>query len=129
MAGEREGFKGGRDALTARGFWSWVLQRLSGLFLAFFVGVHVVLLYFLRAGRVDAAGVIERLEASPLMVTFYAAFVLIVVFHALNGVRGIALDFGPSDGGRRRLRNTLWVLGVFAVAYGLLVLRALVAFE
>lgn len=129
MAAEREGFEAQREALTARGFWSWALQRLSGLFLAFFVGVHVVLVYFLRQGRVDAAGVIERLEGSPLMVTFYAAFVLVVVFHALNGVWGIVLDFGPSHGGRRRLRNTLWTVGVVAVVYGLFVLRALVAFE
>ncbi len=109
------------------GFWPWVGQRLSGLFLAFFLGLHVVLLHFLRDGAIDAAGVIERLMASPLMVAFYAAFVVIVVFHGLNGFWGIALDYAPKDGLRRGIKWTLLIVGILGVVYGLFVLSALVA--
>ncbi len=114
-------------AQGGRGFWPWVGQRLSGLFLAFFLCLHVVLLHFLREGAIDAAGVIERLMASPLMVAFYAAFVVIVVFHGLNGFWGIALDYAPKDGLRRGIKWTLMIVGTIGVLYGLFVLSALVA--
>jgi succinate dehydrogenase / fumarate reductase membrane anchor subunit len=109
------------------GFWPWVGQRLSGLFLAFFLGLHVVLLHFLRDGAIDATAVIARLMASPLMVAFYAAFVVIVVFHGLNGFWGIALDYAPKDGLRRGIKWTLVIVGTLGVLYGLFVLQALVS--
>ncbi len=109
------------------GFWPWVLQRLSGLFLAFFLCLHVVLLHFLRDGAIDAEGVIARLMASPLMVAFYAAFVVIVIFHGLNGFWGIALDYAPNDGLRRTIKWTLMIVGAIGVLYGLFVLSALVS--
>ncbi|MCH7710615.1 MAG: hypothetical protein IH903_03155 [Proteobacteria bacterium] len=112
---------------AGRGFWPWVGQRLSGLFLAFFLCLHVVLLHFLRDGAIDAEGVIARLMASPLMVAFYAAFVVIVVFHGLNGFWGIALDYAPNDGLRRGIKWTLVIVGTIGVLYGLFVLSALVA--
>ncbi len=114
-------------ATGGRGFWPWVGQRLSGLFLAFFLCLHVVLLHFLRDGAIDAAGVMDRLMASPLMVAFYAAFVVIVVFHGLNGFWGIALDYAPNDGLRRWIKWSLVIVGILGVVYGLFVLSALVA--
>ena len=110
-----------------RGFWPWVGQRLSGLFLAFFLCLHVVLLHFLRDGAIDAEGVMERLMASPLMVAFYAAFVVVVVFHGLNGFWGIALDYAPKYGLRRGIKWTLVIVGTIGVLYGLFVLQALVS--
>ena len=107
----------------SRGFWPWVGQRLSGLFLAFFLCLHVVLLHFLRDGAIDAEGVMERLMASPLMV----AFVVVVVFHGLNGFWGIALDYAPKDGLRRGIKWTLVIVGTIGVLYGLFVLQALVS--
>ncbi len=115
------------EPATGGGFWPWVGQRLSGLFLAFFLCLHVVLLYFLRDGAIDAAGVMERLMASPLMVAFYAAFVVVVVFHGLNGFWGIALDYAPNDGLRRTLKWTLLAVGAIGVLYGFFVLQALVS--
>ncbi len=114
-------------ATGGRGFWPWVGQRLSGLFLAFFLCLHVVLLHFLRDGAIDAEGVIARLMASPLMVAFYAAFVVIVVFHGLNGFWGIALDYAPNDGLRRGIKWTLVIVGTIGVLYGFFVLQALVS--
>ena len=114
-------------AIGGAGFWPWVGQRLSGLFLAFFLCLHVVLLHFLRDGAIDARSVIERLMASPLMVAFYAAFVVIAVFHGLNGFWGIALDYAPKDGLRRGIKWTLLTVGTIGVLYGLFVLQALVS--
>ena len=109
------------------GFWPWGGQRLSGLFLAFFLGLHVVLLHFLRDGAIDAEAVIARLMESPLMVAFYAAFVVIVIFHGLNGFWGIALDYAPNDGLRRTIKWTLVIVGTLGVLCGLFVLSALVS--
>ena len=116
--------RGGRS-YSGRGFWSWLAQRLSGLFLTFFICVHIIALHFIRQGRIDAAGVVDRLRDSPPMVAFYLLFTGIVVFHALNGVWGIGLDFAPSTAGRRLLRYVLWTIGLVATGYGVFVLGAL----
>ncbi|MBM3356415.1 MAG: hypothetical protein FJY54_01620 [Betaproteobacteria bacterium] len=112
-------------AAGRRGFWPWLLQRVSGLFLAYFVIVHVVMLHFLREGEIDASGVAERLRESTTMQAFYAVFVVLVVFHAFNGLRGIALDHVSSASGTRAVRVTVWALGLAIVIYGFVVLHAL----
>jgi succinate dehydrogenase / fumarate reductase membrane anchor subunit len=114
-----------RAAPGSRGFWPWLLQRVSGLFLAYFVIVHVVMLHFLREGEIDASGVVERLRESTTMKAFYAVFVVLVVFHAFNGLRGIALDYVYSASGTRAARVAVWVLGLATVIYGFVVLHAL----
>lgn len=114
-------------APEGRGLASWLLQRLTGLFLSFFVGVHIVALHFAREWYVDVRGIVARLESSSLMVAFYVLFVPAVVYHGLNGVWGVALDMGPSPGARRALAVVLWLVGIGTTAYGLRVLGALTA--
>ena len=42
-----------------------------------------------------------------------------VVYHALNGIRMVALDWGLTGSGLRRGFDTvLWIAGIVAVAYG-----------
>ncbi len=112
-----------------RGFWSWLLQRLTGLFLTYFIGVHIFALHFGRTEGINVADVIDRLRDSPSMGVFYFGFVGTVIFHALNGVRGIALDFAPSPSGRRLVQIILWCIGLFAFGYGIFVLGALTRLE
>ena len=112
-------------SIAARGFWSWFLQRFSGLFLAFFLGVHIVALHFAREWKVSFETVLHRLQNNPFIMVFYLLFIPTVVYHGLNGLWGIVLDYAPSEGTRRAFFLGLWALGVAATLFGLWVLIAL----
>lgn len=113
------------DPEPGRGLASWLCQRLTGLFLAFFVGVHVVMLHFVREWHVDVSSIVARMKDNPTMVAFYGAFVPVVVYHGLNGVWGIVLDLGPGPRSRRAVAAGLWIVGAVTTVYGFYVLRAL----
>ncbi len=112
--------------LGSRGLWSWLLQRLSGLLLVYFVGLHIVTLHFLRADPINAGGIARRLQESPFLIGFYSAFVVVVILHAANGVRGMALDYATSRHAVRVIDYVAVISIILATAYALLVLSALV---
>jgi succinate dehydrogenase/fumarate reductase cytochrome b subunit len=47
------------------------------------------------------------------------ALLTIALFHGLNGVRTIVLDFGPGLAGRRFLSASLALVGVVAFMFGI----------
>lgn len=104
--------------MTNRGFWSWVLQRISGLFLIFFLGLHVLAIHFSKDWKVTAATVAARLGENPLWALFYYLFIPLAVYHGLNGVWGIILDYAPSQPVRRGWGACLWVVGVGLTGFG-----------
>ena len=51
-----------------------------------------------------------------------------VVYHALNGLRRVVLDWGLSNvAGRRVFDVVLWLVGIFSIAYGIWALWAWVS--
>lgn len=82
------------------GMWAWVLQRLTGVVLLVGVGMH----FYSRAVRV---------YVPHWMLISDSLMIIGVVFHALNGVRTMIIDFGP---GARMERWLFWaVLGLGTV--------------
>lgn len=111
--------------VAARGFWSWLLQRVSGLFLVYFLGVHVVAIHLARAWKVDAASVIDRLQGQPLWGLFYLVFIPVALYHGLNGLWALVLDYAPTRGVRQAYLVGLWAVGVAATLFGGWVLNGL----
>lgn len=94
------------------GQWAFVLHRLSGLAVAFWLYIHVVNINLVMFGP-EVAGPIQDFFDHGI---FRIGLVLVmagVVYHALNGLRIIIMDF--TDWGVKYQRQ-LW--------YGVLVLTA-----
>ena len=102
----------------------WLWQRITGIFLAFFVIVHINVLHFGEKQLIDFKLVSERLQSSVLWVIFYIIFVAVVFFHGLNGLWQIIHDYRPGLGAQKTIKAFLWVLGIIAVAYGILAIKA-----
>lgn len=93
--------------------WSWVAHRISGMLIFLFLVVHVL----------DTALVVVSPEAYNLVIGHYKTVVFgfgelglvgAILFHALNGVRVIAVDFWSKGPARQRL--LFWVvIAVWAV--------------
>lgn len=89
------------------GMWSWVLHRISGATIFFFLFVHVLDTALVRVSPQAYNEVIETYK-SPIVGLMEIGLVAAVLFHALNGVRVILIDFWQH--GPKYQRLMLWVI-------------------
>ncbi|MGI4895717.1 MAG: succinate dehydrogenase, cytochrome b556 subunit [Janthinobacterium lividum] len=95
------------------GMWSWVMHRISGVLIFFFLFVHVLDTATVRVSPEVYNGVIGQYK-NPVMGLGEAGLVGAVVFHALNGIRIILVDFW--SGGTKHQRKLFWgVVVVWAI--------------
>ncbi|HZQ31768.1 MAG TPA: succinate dehydrogenase, cytochrome b556 subunit [Mycobacterium sp.] len=94
------------------GMWSWVLHRISGATIFFFLFVHVVDTALVRVSPQAYNEVVETYK-TPIVGVMEAGLVAAVLYHALNGIRVILIDFWSQ--GPRYQRLMLWVVGVIWV--------------
>lgn len=99
------------------GMWSWVLHRITGLALYFFLLVHIMDTALVRVSP-EAYNVVIGAYQTPLMGVAEIALVGAVVFHAFNGLRIILVDFW-NIGVRRHVAMfyaviALWVIVMLA---------------
>ncbi|MCV7269822.1 succinate dehydrogenase, cytochrome b556 subunit [Mycolicibacterium doricum] len=93
------------------GMWSWVLHRISGATIFFFLFVHVVDTALVRVSP-DAYNAVIETYKTPIIGLMEIGLVAAVLYHALNGIRVILIDFWSK--GARYQRQMLWVVaGVF----------------
>ncbi|MFC7672904.1 succinate dehydrogenase, cytochrome b556 subunit [Mycolicibacterium sp. GCM10028919] len=96
------------------GMWSWVLHRISGATIFFFLFVHVLDMALLRVSP-EALNQVMETYKTPIIGLMEMGLVAAVLYHALNGIRIILIDFWKD--GPRYQRQMLWVVaGVFIAA-------------
>lgn len=87
------------------GMWSWVAHRITGVLVFFFLFVHVLDTALVRVSPEAYNSVIETYK-TPLVNLMEVGLVGAVLFHALNGIRIILVDFWPR--GARHQKGMLW---------------------
>lgn len=100
--------------------WPWLLQRVSGLLLSAGVIVHFWTLHD-GGGPPVYAEVAARL-VSPCWVSFYILLLAALLYHGLNGLWAVFLDFDTSHSSKSVFKTTLYVIGAFAFFTGATVL-------
>lgn len=95
------------------GMWSWALHRITGVTVFFFLFVHVLDTALVRVSPEIYDEAIE-LYKTPIVALMEMGLVFCVLFHALNGVRIILVDFWSQ--GPRYQKQMLWgILGLLVV--------------
>jgi succinate dehydrogenase / fumarate reductase cytochrome b subunit len=94
------------------GMWSWVLHRISGATIFFFLFVHVIDTALVRVSPQAYNSVVETYK-TPIVGFMDAGLVAAVLYHALNGIRVILIDFWSE--GPRYQRLMLWIVAVVFV--------------
>ena len=74
------------------GMWSWVLHRITGVAIFFFLLVHVLDTSLVRVSP-EACNAVIGTYQTPIMGLGEVALVGAIVFHAFNGLRVILVDF------------------------------------
>lgn len=98
----RETANVGAGLWKATGMWAWLLFRISGLVLVFYLGAHIIVISMGQFGHLDK---LMDLFDTPVLVLLDLVLVVAVLYHALNGVRIILMDFGI---GVRRHKFMFW---------------------
>ncbi len=101
------------------GMWPWLGQRVTAVVILVTIMIHLVLTHFVAIGELSYDNIGERLAMTAVLVNDVLLLVA-VVYHALNGVRMVVLDYGfKGTGPRRGFDVFLWVVGIVAVVYGI----------
>jgi succinate dehydrogenase / fumarate reductase cytochrome b subunit len=101
------------------GMWSWVLHRITGVAIFFFLLVHILDTALIRVDP-EAYDAVIGTYKTPIMGLGEIGLVAAIGLHALNGLRIIAIDFlsiGP-----RIQRLMFWV----AIAIWILLLAGFI---
>jgi len=98
------------------GFAAWLLMRATGLALTAYLVLHVWVLSHLADGPEAFDRLVRWLE-SPLARLLEVGLAAAVIFHTVNGLRVILIDFA---GGARYHRPLFWLASA-ATAAGLIV--------
>jgi succinate dehydrogenase / fumarate reductase cytochrome b subunit len=94
------------------GMWSWVLHRISGATIFFFLFVHVIDTALVRVSP-QAYNEVVGTYKTPIVGLMEAGLVAAVLYHALNGIRIILIDSWWQ--GPRYQRLMLWIVAVVFV--------------
>jgi succinate dehydrogenase / fumarate reductase, cytochrome b subunit len=91
------------------GMWSWVLHRITGATIFFFLFVHVLDTALVRVSPQAYNEVIDTYK-TPIVGLMEVGLVAAVLYHALNGIRVILIDFWSE--GPRHQKKMLVAVGV-----------------
>ncbi|MCX5212496.1 MULTISPECIES: succinate dehydrogenase, cytochrome b556 subunit [Streptomycetaceae] len=95
------------------GMWSWVAHRVTGVLIFFFLFAHVLDTALVRVSPEAYDTVIATYKTWLVNLMEYG-LVAAILFHALNGLRLVAVDFWSK--GPKYQKQMLWsVLGVWVV--------------
>jgi succinate dehydrogenase / fumarate reductase cytochrome b subunit len=72
--------------------WSWVLHRITGVAIFFFLLVHVLDTALVRLSP-EAYNAVINTYKTPLIGVAELGLVAAVLYHSLNGVRIVLIDF------------------------------------
>ncbi|PBC84644.1 succinate dehydrogenase subunit C [Streptomyces sp. 2224.1] len=91
------------------GMWSWVAHRVTGVLIFFFLFVHVLDTALVRVSPEAYDNVVATYK-TPIVNVMEYGLVAAILFHALNGLRVIAVDFWAK--GPKYQKQMLWAVGV-----------------
>ncbi len=95
------------------GMWTWVGHRITGVLIFFFLFAHVLDTALVRVSPDDYNAIIDTYK-TPVVNLMEVGLVGAVLYHALNGMRVMAIDFWEQ--GTRYQKQMSWaVVGVTAL--------------
>jgi succinate dehydrogenase / fumarate reductase cytochrome b subunit len=110
----------GRLYRGREGQWSWIAHRVTGVAIILFLFAHVADTALVGWGP-DAYNKVVSVYKNPFIRLLELGLVAAVIYHALNGVRIMIIDFWPkaNDWNRELIYGTvgLFVLGMIPITY------------
>lgn len=109
------------------GAWLWLVKIIAGLSIIVLLGIHYVVNHLVAPGGLLSYADVLQYYQNPVIPIMEAAFLILVVSHALIGTRSILLDLNPSEKTLRFIDWVLIILGSVAIFYGIWLILVIVA--
>jgi succinate dehydrogenase / fumarate reductase cytochrome b subunit len=109
------------------GQWSWIAHRVTGVAIILFLFAHVVDTALVGWGP-DAYNRVVAVYHNPLIRLLELGLVAAVVYHALNGVRIMIIDFWPkaNEFNRQLIYGTLGLFTASMIPISLIIVTPIV---
>lgn len=111
-----------RDIYPGRGLgmWAFWLHRLSGLAIAFYLMMHVLVISTVVGGSGNFNAAMTTLKA-PIFVLLEMGLLACILIHGLNGVRIVLFDLGYGVKKQKEIFIGLMVLAVIPFIIGFII--------
>ncbi len=93
------------------GMTAWMLHRITGLGLVFYITLHIWVVSSLQLGQGAFDATMGFVQA-PLFRFLEVGLLFCVIYHALNGLRLIAIDF---FGATEKHVVLFWIFGIIGL--------------
>ncbi|MBI4712478.1 MAG: hypothetical protein HY762_04135 [Planctomycetes bacterium] len=100
----------------------WFLHRVTGVALAACLIVHTIVIHLSGESAINLHTVSGRIQDSLLWGVFYLVFLGAVLFHGLNGVYEIIIDYAPPVLVKNGAAILFSLIGLLAFVWGIVVL-------
>jgi succinate dehydrogenase / fumarate reductase cytochrome b subunit len=109
------------------GQWSWLAHRVTGVAIILFLFAHVVDTALVGWGP-DAYNRVVAVYHNPFIRLLELGLVAAVVYHALNGVRIMIIDFWPkaNEFNRQLIYGTLGLFGLSMIPITYIIVKPIV---
>ena len=98
--------------------FGWLMQRVSGIFLAYALVVHLWTVNVVNQGDLNWQTISVRLQEGNFWFIYYILFIPAVIYHAFNGLWSIFMDYDPSPSLQRQTVWLFWIGGISLTIYG-----------
>lgn len=103
------------------GSWAWILHRLSGLALIFYLSLHIWVIHTLTLGAESFNRTMVFLNSWPFKLLEIGLWG-VILFHAFNGARVVIVDFFHGALAQKKwfvlliaLAFAIWAAGAFII--------------
>lgn len=114
------------QGIKSGGAFNWFFQRVTGVVLLFTLLVHFWVLHFFppEHGAITYENVMARLQ-HPLWRTFDLLFLVVGLYHGMNGVLIVVHDYVKAKGWRLAIVGALWIGAIFFLLIGAMTIMGL----
>lgn len=96
----------------------WLLQRISAILLLFLAFIHFGIQHF-TTDAVSTGLTVSARANNPWWQAYYVIFVVLALYHGVNGVVGIVRDYKPKPLARGIIELILWSLAAWFAVMGI----------
>jgi succinate dehydrogenase / fumarate reductase, membrane anchor subunit len=108
------------QGIQSGGAIHWLMQRVTGIVLVLLLALHTIIAHYtVPQGGLTFQWVAGRM-ADPLWKLFYLFFLILCIYHGLNGIWMILQDYVHRDGLRISLFGALVMLALLMLSLGTL---------
>ena len=93
------------------GSWAWIFHRITGIALIAYLFLHVYSLSPLTKGEAAFNAKMAQFS-SPIFMAIEWFLFAFVIFHSLNGIRIVIVDWADGAKYHKQLYRISWVLGI-----------------